>query len=75
VSPPGKANRRYQIATHGHHDSYIDPETWLATVPVQEGSWWPAWEYWLASHAGEMILPPPMGHALCDAPGSYVLER
>jgi len=75
VSPPGKANRRYQIATHGHHDSYIDPETWMTTVAVQEGSWWPAWEYWLAGHSGEMSAPPPMGHALCDAPGSYVLER
>ncbi|MET0964014.1 MAG: alpha/beta fold hydrolase [Noviherbaspirillum sp.] len=75
VSPPGKTNRRYQISTRAHRDAYIDPETWLETQPVHQGSWWPAWEYWLAARAGEMVSPPPMGEALCDAPGSYVLEQ
>lgn len=75
VSPPGKANRRYQISTRSHHAPYIDPETWLESMPVHQGSWWPVWERWLAVRAGEMVAPPAMGKALCDAPGSYVLER
>ena len=75
VSPPGKANRRYQQSTRAHHDPYIDPETWLATMPAHQGSWWPAWEHWLAARAGEMGPPPPMGEGLCEAPGSYVLEQ
>jgi polyhydroxyalkanoate synthase len=75
VSPPGKANRRYQVSTRSHHAPYIDPETWLSSMPVHQGSWWPAWEHWLAAHAGEMVAPPAMGTALCDAPGSYVLEK
>lgn len=75
VSPPGKANRRYQVSTRSHHAAYIDPETWLSSMPVHEGSWWPAWEHWLAARAGDMVAPPAMGTALCDAPGSYVLEK
>ncbi|MDB5760314.1 MAG: alpha/beta fold hydrolase [Burkholderia sp.] len=75
VSPPGKANRRYQTSTRSHHAPYIDPETWLASMPVHQGSWWPAWEHWLAARSGDMVAPPAMGAALCDAPGSYVLEK
>jgi polyhydroxyalkanoate synthase len=75
VSPPGKANRRYQMSTRSHHAPYIDPETWLAGMPAHQGSWWPAWERWLAARAGAMAAPPAMGEALCDAPGSYVLEK
>jgi polyhydroxyalkanoate synthase len=75
VSPPGKANRRYQISTRSHQAPYIDPETWVASMPVHEGSWWPEWERWLAARAGDMVTLPAMGKALCDAPGSYVLEK
>ena len=74
VSPPGKANRHYRIATREHRAAYVDPETWMNSVPEQQGSWWPAWEYWLARHAGEMVAPPAMGQALGDAPGRYVME-
>jgi polyhydroxyalkanoate synthase len=75
ISPPGKANRRYQISTRPHHAPYIDPETWLSSMPAHQGSWWPAWEQWLAARAGDMVSPPAMGVALCDAPGSYVMEK
>ena len=44
-------------------------------MPAHQGSWWPAWEHWLAGRAGEMGPPPPMGEGLCEAPGSYVLEQ
>lgn len=59
-------------------DRYVDPDTWLSTAPLHEGSWWPAWQAWLAQHAGKRVAPPTMGTeaaglpALDDAPGLYV---
>ena len=59
---------------------YIDPDTWLETTPVQNGSWWPSWFAWLAGCSGERTAPPPMGapeqgyRPLGDAPGTYVLH-
>jgi polyhydroxyalkanoate synthase len=79
VSPPGHPRRSYQIMTRTHGTRYMDPDTWLATAPRYEGSWWPAWQGWLAARSGERIAPPAMGAAgkgysvLGDAPGTYVL--
>ena len=80
VSEPGHANRSYRIATHHEADMHLDAETWMAEVPVREGSWWPAWVEWLAARSGQPVPPPPMGSPacgyapVCDAPGQYVLE-
>ena len=74
VSPPGRRNRSYQIATRTHHDPYVDPDVWHATAPRHEGSWWPAWEAWLAAQSGELVAPPPNGKVLCEAPGTYVMQ-
>jgi polyhydroxyalkanoate synthase subunit PhaC len=74
VSPPGQPRRSYQINTHAADDPYIDAKTWHATMQRHEGSWWPAWEAWLAERSGKKIKPPPMGEALGDAPGTYVLQ-
>ncbi|HZX28026.1 MAG TPA: alpha/beta fold hydrolase [Telluria sp.] len=75
VSPPGHPRRSFQMATHAADAPYVDPETWQATTPRREGSWWPAWEQWLAEHAGPKIAPPKQGKSLGAAPGTYVLER
>jgi polyhydroxyalkanoate synthase len=79
VNPPGPGvARSFQLGTHGADDRYLDPEAWLATAPTHEGSWWPAWQAWLAQHAGKRVTPPAMGNAaagysvLDDAPGRYV---
>jgi poly(3-hydroxyalkanoate) synthetase len=59
---------------------YIDPETWQTATPSQEGSWWPAWLSWLAQHSSGCVAAPALGapeqgySALCDAPGTYVLQ-
>lgn len=74
VSPPGRANRSYQINTHAANEAYIDAETWHATMTRHNGSWWPAWEAWLAKRSGNKVKPPPMGDAIADAPGTYVLQ-
>jgi polyhydroxyalkanoate synthase len=74
VSPPGMQGRSYQIATHGHDASYVAPDTWVGANPLHEGSWWPAWEGWLADRAGPLGAPPAAVRGLGDAPGLYVLQ-
>jgi polyhydroxyalkanoate synthase len=49
VSEPGHANRSYQVACRTSNERYLDPEAWEAATPAQEGSWWPAWQHWLAA--------------------------
>ena len=80
VSEQGHPHRSYQYATRLADEPYIDPGTWQAAMPVQEGSWWPTWEGWLAKHSSERVAPPPLGAPQCgyphlaDAPGTYVLQ-
>ena len=77
VAPPGDAGvaRSYQMAHHEYDAAYVDPERWHACVPVEQGSWWPAWEAWLARHAGPRQAPPPEVQSLGNAPGEYVLQQ
>lgn len=74
VSPPGQARRSYQLATHRHDAPYIDADSWQRDVPHHDGSWWPAWQAWLAERSGAQVAPPAMGPDLGDAPGNYVLQ-
>jgi polyhydroxyalkanoate synthase len=80
VSAPGKARRAYQIATAAATDKYVDPDAWIHATHKHEGSWWPAWQAWLAKRSGAKGPPPPIGNAragykaLADAPGTYVLQ-
>jgi polyhydroxyalkanoate synthase len=80
VNPPGPGVKRsYQIGTRKADARYTDPETWRATHPEHEGSWWPALAQWLQHHAGPRVAPPALGSkaggypVICDAPGRYVL--
>jgi polyhydroxyalkanoate synthase len=73
VAPPGLPGRSYQLAVHARDTAYVDPTSWQQSVPRCEGSWWPAWEAWLAERGGAWMAPPPMGADLGDAPGSYVM--
>jgi polyhydroxyalkanoate synthase len=74
VSPPGMQGRSYQLATHAHDAPYMAPDSWLAVNTLHEGSWWPAWESWLAAQAGPLAAPPLPVPGLGDAPGAYVLQ-
>ncbi|OON63297.1 poly-beta-hydroxybutyrate polymerase [Massilia sp. KIM] len=74
VSPPGTEHRSYQMSVHAHADPYIDPGRWQADTEQVEGSWWPAWEAWLARHAGGQVDPPPPMPDAPPAPGRYVLQ-
>ena len=78
VNPPGPGVKRgFKLATGTAADQYIDPETWEATVPSHDGSWWPAWETWLREQASGKVdtrAPGNESHPPLEAaPGGYVL--
>ncbi len=75
VSPPGHPRRSYQVATLDVNAPNVPADVWQARTPHQQGSWWPEWERWLRKRSGKRIAPPPIGHALHDAPGKYVLQH
>jgi polyhydroxyalkanoate synthase subunit PhaC len=69
----------YRIGVQPIDGVYSDPDTWLNQAERREGSWWPAFQEWLAVHSGEPIAPVVVGGkgrarltAIEDAPGSYV---
>lgn len=77
VSEPGHPKRSYQVHTHKIGDAAITPDSWQKKMPVVEGSWWPEWHDWLASHSSNKQNPPniPADMVLCKAPGTYVFKR
>ncbi|MEF3366782.1 alpha/beta fold hydrolase [Methylocystis sp. 9N] len=74
VSEPAKKRGGYRVATKTEQAHYADPDEWFRLAPMKEGSWWPAWIAWLEARSGAPVPPPVMGPALCDAPGTYVLQ-
>ena len=82
VGEPGRSGRHYRIMCKQHADICLGPDEWFAAARMREGSWWPAWTEWLDRLSSpERVVPPEFGGAgsgcepLCDAPGTYVLQR
>lgn len=83
VSLPSKTTKRsYRISTLKETDRYIDADTWFNQTEPTEGSWWPAFEKWLAKKSSKRkITAPSMGNEALgitpieEAPGSYVREK
>ena len=75
VSPPGSPHRQYQIHTHAASAHHLSPDEWLAVARQEQGSWWPAWQSWLAARSGPRVAPPALAPAGADAPGNYVMEK
>lgn len=79
--PSKKTKRRYRISDLKECDRYIDAESWYKNTKVKLGSWWPAFETWLAEHSSQQVAPPAMGDKesgyfpLEAAPGTYVLQK
>ena len=81
VSGPVHPRRRHRMLTWSNATDTLGADEWLQRAPVFEGSWWPAWQRWLAGHSAPRRLParvPAVKGArgaapLGDAPGSYVL--
>ncbi len=82
VSEPGRPNRYYRIAGKTDAQPCVSADDWAEQAEAREGSWWPAWQQWLAARSSpQRVAPPAMGAAekglppLADAPGTYVHQR
>lgn len=79
--PVKKTKRHYRISTLKETDRYIDAESWFYHTKPTGGSWWPAFEKWLAEHSGKKVPLPEMGSEkagyipIADAPGTYVSQK
>lgn len=78
ISEPGRARRSFRMTHHDADHRYLHPNHWAQTAPHFDGSWWPAWEQWLAGHSSGLGEPPGIGapqagyFPLVAAPGTYV---
>jgi polyhydroxyalkanoate synthase len=80
VSGPVHPKRRHRMLTWLDAKTTLSAEQWLASAPLFEGSWWPAWQQWLARHSASKreAARVPFAKAQhgaappADAPGSYV---
>ncbi len=79
VSEPGHKGRRFRTKLTRATDTYTDPDTFMKSTAPTDGSWWVAWDAWLAAQSHGEVDPPAMGakgfEPVCDAPGEYVMAR
>lgn len=77
VCEPGHAGRSFQQHTTAATDPWISPEEWQQLAPQHGGSWWPAWQTWLAQHSRGQVPAGALDTTtgLGTAPGSYVMQR
>jgi polyhydroxyalkanoate synthase len=81
VCGPVHPKRHYRIKTRRLADPHLAPDDWVSSATRHEGSWWPAWQKWLAAHSAAQVKPPALGAprkgypVLDDAPGQYVRQR
>ena len=76
VNPPGNEKASFQTAS----SNPADAREWLASASKVKGSWWDDYVDWLGERTGpERNKPTRVGSAayepICDAPGTYVLDR
>jgi polyhydroxyalkanoate synthase len=76
VSGPVHPRRRHRMLTWTSPTETLSADAWFAKAPLHEGSWWPAWQQWLAAHGTAKQVPArtPAGKSLGEAPGTYVRE-
>ncbi|HEX7052507.1 MAG TPA: class I poly(R)-hydroxyalkanoic acid synthase [Burkholderiales bacterium] len=76
VNPASKNRRSYWTGAPYPEN----PDDWLATATERKGSWWPAWDEWLARHGGGARRAPARPgsvkyQVIEAAPGRYVRQR
>jgi polyhydroxyalkanoate synthase len=75
VNSPAKP--KYQFWTGGPVEGEL--EDWMRQAKETSGSWWPYWFEWIKAQAPRMVPAREPGggklEPLCDAPGTYVLEK
>jgi len=79
ISGPSHPRRQHRTLHLADERTQPSPEQFLESAERHEGSWWPAWARWLASHSQpERYTLPRIGNAeagyapLRAAPGEYV---
>ncbi|HTC39018.1 MAG TPA: poly-beta-hydroxybutyrate polymerase, partial [Steroidobacteraceae bacterium] len=81
VCGPVHPRRRFRELTWKDATTNCAAAEWLEKATLHQGSWWPWWQEWLATHSGAQNAPPGLGNpakgynVLGDAPGEYVLQR
>jgi polyhydroxyalkanoate synthase len=77
ISEPGHPRRHYRIALRRARGPWLHAERWQQQAELRDGSWWPAWQTWLAARSGTPVRakPIPADAAIADAPGTFVLKR
>ena len=81
VAGPVHPKRHYRIRTRRLAEPHLAPEDWMEAATKHDGSWWPAWQRWLAEHSSGKTKPPAMGaphkgyRVIESAPGQYVRHR
>ncbi len=79
VSEPGHRGRHFRIHTRAAGARTRGPDEWQRDTAPQDGSWWVEWSKWIEGRSAATVDPPQMGAPgfmpLCNAPGTYVLER
>lgn len=76
INHPAKSRRGYWC--NGPQTS--DPDEWKIGAEMRQGSWWLAWDDWVAATGGKLVAAPTqLGSkawpVLEAAPGSYVVEK
>ena len=77
LSEPGHPGRSFKSACRPAQGAWVEHEAWAARAERRDGSWWPAWQTWLAARSSPPVRaqPIPKRAVLGDAPGDYVLQR
>ncbi len=82
ISGPQHPKRRHRVLSTRAGTRLPSAAQYLEKVEPVQGSWWPTFAAWLAAHSTQTkVKPPQMGAPskglapVCDAPGTYVLQR
>ena len=70
VSGPVTPKRRHRLLTWHDASTRPGPDAWIKTAPLLEGSWWPAWQRWLAQHSAARQVPARTPRALAPGAGA-----
>ncbi len=79
VNPPVTPSKRKCWVGDVTAKTAQDADAWRDALEPQPGSWWPDWLAWVTPRLGPKRAAPPVASvklpALCDAPGTYVMEK
>ena len=67
------------VLVHGEPERNESWERWMDRSEKKQGTWWEDWMVWLNERSGPMVPAYPVENkkfpGLCDAPGTYVIEK